>query len=141
MNTACRLAQRRSSPYMSSIERSPRFSGVRWPLAYTARPHRYFVNGIRLTLARCCHIMLRRPGDNETQQGADVIYNEPTFPALLSTLSDRRLCSENTLVYLATMLVRSGGRVWYGVCVGKGGVVRPPCLEAPNGVPLYITRA
>ncbi|CAM9943246.1 unnamed protein product [Ectocarpus sp. 13 AM-2016] len=40
--------------------------------------------------------------------GADVIYNEPTFPALLSTLSDRRLCSENTLVYLATML--RGGR-------------------------------
>ncbi|CAM9928079.1 unnamed protein product, partial [Scytosiphon promiscuus] len=40
--------------------------------------------------------------------GADVIYNEPTFPALLSTLSDRRLCSDKTLVYLATML--RGGR-------------------------------
>eukprot|EP00752_Nemacystus_decipiens_P016228 g14509.t2 len=40
--------------------------------------------------------------------GADVIYNEPTFPALVSTLSDRRLCSDKTLVYLATML--RGGR-------------------------------
>lgn len=39
------------------------------------------------------------------RQGADVIYNEPTFPALVSTLSDRRLCSDKTLVYLATMLV------------------------------------
>lgn len=40
-------------------------------------------------------------------QGADVIYNEPTFPALVRTLSDRRLCSDTTLVYLATMLVSS----------------------------------
>eukprot|EP00903_Cladosiphon_okamuranus_P008841 g8465.t3 len=40
--------------------------------------------------------------------GADVIYNEPTFAALVSTLSDRRLCSDKTLVYLATML--RGGR-------------------------------
>lgn len=35
-----------------------------------------------------------------------MIYNEPTFPALISTLSDRRLCSDTTVVYLATMLVR-----------------------------------
>ncbi|CAM9819059.1 unnamed protein product [Laminaria digitata] len=40
--------------------------------------------------------------------GADVIYNEPTFPALVSTLSNRRLCSDTTVVYLATML--RGGR-------------------------------
>ena len=40
-----------------------------------------------------------------------MVYNEPTFPALVSTLSDRRLCSEKTLVYLATMLVRTCARV------------------------------
>lgn len=44
-------------------------------------------------------------GRSTSGQGADVIYNEPTFPALVATLSDRRLCSDKTLVYLATMLV------------------------------------
>lgn len=39
-------------------------------------------------------------------QGADVIYNEATFPALLSTLADARLCSETTVIYLATKVVR-----------------------------------
>lgn len=39
------------------------------------------------------------------EQGTDVIYNEATFPALLSTLSNDHLCSDSTVIYLATKLV------------------------------------
>ncbi len=58
-----------------------------------------------LSCAYCRGVLERSTGVDSTLQGADVIYNEQTFPALVSTLSDRRLCSDKTLVYLATMLV------------------------------------